>query len=234
MVRPKEQSLSQEELEAVRQQVSLPYTVEVDLQSGKIADMFGRCCGKAVSKEYLVECNWILEPLVTLHPKAALATDSLWELLKILAQGKSPVPVPEVVALDLRRLLGSLKKRKRQLRSESKRRGLDPDAWLERTNLDPKLMKLLQLIETPSTSSGEMDAADDEEVQVEERLLFFTDGSMPEQNTAETMPNAAEGRSQPANVPAGDMAPELADAVARKRTACVWVIASQSILFLPT
>ena len=110
MVRPKEQSLSQEELEAVRQQVSLPYTVEVDLQSGKIADMFGRCCGKAVSKEYLVECNWILEPLVTLHPKAALATDSLWELLKILAQGKSPVPVPEVVALDLRHLLGSLKK----------------------------------------------------------------------------------------------------------------------------
>ena len=150
MVRPKEQSLSQEELEAVRRNVTMPYTVELDLRSGKIADVFARCCGKAVSKDYLLECNWILEPLVTLHPKAALATDSLWELMKILGQDKSPVPIPEVVALDLRHLLGSLKKTKRQLRSESKRRGLDPEAWLERTTLDPRLVKLLQLVERPA------------------------------------------------------------------------------------
>lgn len=226
MVRPKEQSLSQEELEAVRRNVTMPYTVELDLRSGKIADVFARCCGKAVSKDYLLECNWILEPLVTLHPKAALATDSLWELMKILGQDKSPVPIPEVVALDLRHLLGSLKKTKRQLRSESKRRGLDPEAWLERTTLDPRLVKLLQLVETPSTTSGEMDAADDEEVQCQEDLLFFAKGP-PKENT-----NAADGRSQPANVPAAHAAPEtVADAVARKRTACVWVIASQSVLF---
>ena len=225
MARPKEQSLSQEELEAVRRNMSMPYTVELDLRSGKIAEVFARCCGKAVSKDYLVECNWILEPLVTLHPKAALATDSLWELMKILGQDKSPVPVPEVVALDLRHLLGSLKKTKRQLRSESKRRGLDPDAWVERTTLDPRLVKLLQLVETPSTTSGEMDAADNEEVQCEEELLFFAKGPAKE-NTAEAMSNAADGRSQPANVPAAHMAPEtVADAVTRKRTACVWVIA---------